>query len=502
MFKNRFAATAAIFLCGLCASAQDIRISLTGAPTVTEAALLESGTIPDFKEAIIEGNTRSFRTGTLWIEARGNRSKAESKPVLLPVVRIYTEASNPAPPVVYLAGGPGGSAINAVNADYMRPIFLDLLETRDVVLMDQRGTGRSRPRTLWVSREPLPLDIFTSYEAAREEIRERHKAAKASFEERGLDLSAYTNVEAAADLELLRRALGVEKIGLLGFSYGTHLALVTIRRYGDNLDRVAMAGVEGPDDTYKPPSIYDAQLDRISDVLRQDPAWAELLPDMKAAWKRILERAAEEPFEYEIERRGETVTLPVGPWGLKWIIRRDLGDTNDLPRFPNIFYDLLNGDGSALQFYVNRRYNEWGRGLSGMSLMTDISAGASPERIARVEEEAKTALFGNSMNFEYFDARDIWGYPDIGAEHREPIQSNVRALFISGTLDCQTPPKQTEAVRSGFPNSAHVIVKNAGHESTLPHPEVRALIKAFFEGEEIGDRTVEYPLNFDPPRNR
>jgi pimeloyl-ACP methyl ester carboxylesterase len=76
---------------------------------------------------------------------------------------------------------------------------------------------------------------------------------------------------------------------------------------------------------------------------------------------------------------------------------------------------------------------------------------------------------------------------------RKPIVSRLPALFISGSLDSNTPPYQAEEVRWGFPNSAHVIVENAGHESTLTLPETRKLMLDFLRGEDVSGRRIVAP---------
>jgi hypothetical protein len=89
--------------------------------------------------------------------------------------------------------------------------------------------------------------------------------------------------------------------------------------------------------------------------------------------------------------------------------------------------------------------------------------------------------------------------PDLGDTFRSPIVSPVRTLFLSGTLDWNTPPFQAEEVRWGFPNSTHIIVKNAGHEQILPHPDVLGAIARFLSGADVGDVTAGWPpLRFVP----
>jgi hypothetical protein len=88
---------------------------------------------------------------------------------------------------------------------------------------------------------------------------------------------------------------------------------------------------------------------------------------------------------------------------------------------------------------------------------------------------------------------------DLGDTFRSPIVSPVRTLFLSGTLDWNTPPFQAEEVRWGFPNSSHIIVRNAGHEQVLPHPDVLGAIARFLSGADVDDVTAGWPpLRFVP----
>ncbi len=434
----------------------------------------------------------------LWLETPLNRSKNNSDTVRLPVLRLKTRAESPGAPLVYLQGGPGDSAIMSQESFYLAPIITRALETRDVVLMDQRGVGRARPAAVFTTMAPLPESILLTEEIARAEFRKRYEAARKHFEQRGLDVSGFTSVEAADDLEVLRLALGVEKISLLGFSYGTHLALATLKRHGEHIARAILVGTEGLNETWKLPFTYDEQLEKLAKVVAADPVVGKVVPDMKASWARILERAKTEPYRVSLESRGKPVELPVGPFGLQWIVRRDLGDSNDLPVFPRMFYELERGDVTLLTQFVERRYVQSGQGVHGMATATDLASGATAERYAEIDRQAATALFGNTMNFPDYDVRDIWNAPDLGDAFRAPVETDVPTLFVSGTLDCQTPPEQAEAAREKFTDSAHLIVENAGHESLLPHAEVQEMIIAFLNGAKVDDQTLKFDLKFRP----
>ncbi|MGH9857928.1 MAG: alpha/beta fold hydrolase, partial [Acidobacteriota bacterium] len=317
------------------------------------------------------------------------------------------------------------------------------------------------------------------------------------FKKEGFDFNGYNTVESADDLNDLRIGLGAEKISLLGFSYGTHLALATVRRHASHLDSVVLIGTEGPNHGVKFPSTYDSQLRKLSDLAAQDPAIAAKVPDMVALLKKILARLEKEPITVTVQdqRTKQPVDLLIGKFGLQLMIRMDVGDRNDFPEFPALLYTIDKGDDSILKKYVEKRYNQFSRGVSGMYAMMELSSGATAERLARIEKETPGSILGKVTNFPEIDGA-IWGNPDLGDEYRSPIRTNTRTLFISGTLDSNTPPYQAEEVRWGFSNGIHISIDYAGHEDALPNEQVRAAIIDFFKGNNVRDVRI----SLGPPK--
>ena len=110
------------------------------------------------------------------LTVRENRSNPKSNLIELAFVRLKSTAEKPGYPVVYLDGGPGSSAINIARVpDYMRA-FTKLREVGDVILLDQRGVGRSKPNLTRLAAEPLPLDVFADSDVALRAYRERAAA--------------------------------------------------------------------------------------------------------------------------------------------------------------------------------------------------------------------------------------------------------------------------------------------------------------------------------------
>jgi pimeloyl-ACP methyl ester carboxylesterase len=144
------------------------------------------------------------------------------------------------------------------------------LAVSDVVLIDQRGVGDADLTWRWDG--PPPRSFFVHADSARRHSEELDRRALVAIRARGVDLAGYTTAESATDLDELRAALGIEKVSLLAFSYGTHLACAYLRRYDGHVENVVMFGLEGPDQTYKLPWAMDTQFRKLAPARRRGPA--------------------------------------------------------------------------------------------------------------------------------------------------------------------------------------------------------------------------------------
>lgn len=426
---------------------------------------------------------------------RENRTDPKTRLIELAFVRLKSTAERPGYPVVYLDGGPGSSAINIARIpDYMRA-FMKLREVGDVILLDQRGVGRSKPNLTRLATESLPPDMFANNDTALRVFKERTTAAANHFRGQGVDIQAYNTIESANDIDDLRKALGAEKLNLVGFSYGTHLGLACIRYHGANLNRVVSIGTEGPDHTNKLPFTSDTSLRRLAQLAATAPELEGKIPDLIGILREVLARFEKQPVTVQItdQRTKKPVEVSVGKSGLQFLIMRDLGDTNDLPIFPAWFYSMHQGDYSVLSRFVERRYNQFGSALPLMTIVMDASSGTSRARAARIQEEAKTALLGGMVNFPFPGIDDAVGNPDLGEKYRSAIRTSVPTLFISGTLDNNTPPFQADEVRRTFRQSTHLVIENAGHESMLVDARVQQTIVDYLRGADVSKTKIALP---------
>lgn len=427
-------------------------------------------------------------------ENRKNPNSAE-----IPIHFIRLKSNNPTPkaPVFYLEGGPGSSCTwQASNPRYLEN-WLPYLEIGDVILVDQRGTGAETERTLFIWQKELPKRLFVDAEAAQKHFTTMSEEALQVYKDKNVDLQGYTTIENANDLDALRQALGYPKISLFGFSYGTHLGQTYMKYYQDYVENAVLIGVEGFNDTFKLPMAMDLQLHKIALLSNNDPVVKQEVPDLVVLYKKVIEKMTTNPIEVEITSAltGAPLKVLVGTYGLNVILRIDIGDASDIPVLPRLLYSIDQGDYSLLQWFVQKRH-QMVYGIHGMSITMDAASGASPSRRARIKEENQKSLFKDVINVSTIKN---WPTPDLGEAFRTPLVTDIRTLFLSGTLDFNTPPYQAEQARWGYSNSHHIIVKNAGHEQIAYHPKAQETILRFLKGENVDDVIMSYPsLQFIP----
>lgn len=439
--------------------------------------------------------------GRLWVpEVRVPQVRlpvdAEVGTVELAFVRLPTRAADPGPPIVYLDGGPGGSGYGIARAPSYWPLFDGLRDVAEVILLSQRGTGLSSPNLACPLLAPLPADLFTTRARILEALLPEVEACADTWRGRGVALEGYTTVESSDDLESLRRALGADSLSLLGFSYGTHLGLTVIRRHGDRIHRAVLIGTEGPDDSYKLPSTADLQLRHLSALMAADPVAGAILPDLVAALDTLFRRLDREPLSLEIETRSGPRSIRLGGDGLRYLVRRDLGDTNDHPVWPPAFRMALDGDDRMLTRLAARRFNELA-GVPLMGILMDCASGTTAAKRARVAAETPSSRLGAMTNLWFPEVCRAVPEARLDDDFRSRFVSAVPTLFVSGTLDANTPPYQAHRAAWGWPNATHVVVDRAGHEALMPWPPAQRLIVDFFRGVDVRGRTLDpLPLEF------
>lgn len=423
-----------------------------------------------------------------------NRKNPKSRLIEITFVRFKSTSANPQSPIVYLAGGPGSSGIAAAQGARF-PMFMALREVADVIALDQRGVGYSRPNLLCRETLDAPLDKALSEAEYLQIGIERSKSCAKRFIDEGVDLTGYNTIENSDDLEDLRKALGTEKINLVGISYGTHLGLTTLKRHGKIINKAILAGIEGLDHTYKSPLNTQLQLQAIANEIKADAELSQTIPDFLALIKRVLDNLEKNPQTVEVidPRTSQKVKITLGKTDLQILTASVLGDTPTISQLPAIYYAMDKGDFTIpAQQILGFRKRFLG---SAMMFMMDCASGISKKRFNQIEKEAENTLLGKKIDFPFPKICEAWNQNDLGDNFRASFKTNVPTLFISGTLDGRTPVSNAEETRQGFSNSQHLIIERAGHSDDLwiSSPKIVESMLAFLKGEKITNLRITLP---------
>ncbi len=433
------------------------------------------------------------------LKVRENRASNSPRWIELAFVRIPTTINRPGPPIVWLSGGPGVSGTADLNTPALQ-LFLELRRLGDVIVLDQRGTGFSVPRLDCPGSLRFPFEVAIERRSAIESLESAARACAQRWRAEGIDLSAYNVRESAEDIEELRLALGAAKLRLLAGSWGTHLALAAIRAHGNGLERAALLGVVGPDHLYGSPADVEAQLVEISRIAKRDAAVTKGIPDLLEAVRGALERLRREPRTVELATRdGGSLRIAVGAFELAWYTRSLLTSQETISHLPALLAALKAGDFRELAAAAARW--RFAPAPPASVFAARCASGASPARLVRIDRESKSAVLGETTSYAEEGVCRAFGVSPLPDSFRAAVVSELPTLFVSGTLDSDTPEENAIEVSRGFPNAERLRVEGAPH-ALLGFEDfaTRGAIVRFFEGRHLrAPRVALSPIVFERP---
>ena len=444
--RGLIAALCAYVLCG-CAS-----VSRTAAPPTLALAPCN-----------IAGAPGPVRCGALVVPEDG--SKPGGRTISLSVVMVPSSGDRTLPPLYMLDGGPGIAATDA--AEFWTTAGSIHRRHRDIVLVDQRGTGHSAPLNCALNfYDPLSPVLDAA------EVRLCRERLSVSA-----DLVAYSTAAAVEDLDAVRAAFRHEKIDLIGLSYGTRMAQQYLRAHPDRVRAVALLGTLTPGENL-PLSFSlaaDAVLRRLAEECARDPECQEAIPDpfadIAALRGRFETGAVLAPFA------GRTVEITNGPF---WeAVRGQLTTTATQRRLPWLLHEAAQGRFEPLLAETTGQPDHGSNGL-----LLSVSC---PEDTLRIVAEDLAALsgtvFGSYRVRQQLEACKAWGLPPLDAPPRTFVGDDVPVLLMAGDMDAVTPIQWARDVAAHLPRSRVVVIPELGHfPDGLDHMECYdQIIAQFFE---------------------
>lgn len=407
-------------------------------------------------------------------------------------------ASEPSGRAVFqIAGGPGGSAVNQTG---LIPGYLpDLSKHFDLVYVDARGTGASG----YLDCSGGYPDTQAQWEACGAE----HAADP---------LDHYMSVDAAHDLDLVRRRMGYERIGLRAGSYGTRLALEYLRQHADGAGAVVLDGVVPTDDDFFGllAKQFDLGIEWLVADCAADPACLAVAPDVGAdlaSWRAAV-AASPRPIE-----AGGSSTVEDEPTFLE-ALEVTLYDASLRFRVPRAIHTALAGDHAGWNSVLSDIYGVTIEDPTAAS----ATAAAAPSAVARprlppehrpaatrgasyvspavwmavvcaemlpnagglgaLEAATAAQTWPSGRALVYAHACASWNVTPLSAELLAPVAVDAPVLALSGALDLKTPPAAGAHAAASLPGATHLVVPYTFH-GTLTQPCVAAIMTAYFEAD-------------------
>jgi len=399
--------------------------------------------------------TASARCGTLSVPE--NPGAPDGRQLELAFAVLPARASTALPdPVAFLAGGPGQSARDMLPL--MRGPLNELNRKRDLIFLDQRGTGGSNAlECTFEEQGELWLEPDWS------ELNRQLEACLAEWDAR---VEFYTTTEAAADLDALRRAYGIERYNLIGGSYGTRLAQVYLRNYPEHVRSVVLDGVVptrlalGSEHAM----MLDRALDKVFTSCSRDEKCAEAFPDLDNAFEALKARYRDggEDIVVTHPRTGQGIDMRFTRDQLAAALRFLAYGPESQMMIPYLVHEAANTGSperlASQAMIVTDRMNDM------IAIGLNFSVGCSEDWPAWPDQpDQSQTLLGDSMTEVYDQVCEWWPAGEAPADFHEPFDSESPILLMSGELDPVTPPSYGEEAAEQFSNSKHLVADGRGH---------------------------------------
>jgi pimeloyl-ACP methyl ester carboxylesterase len=420
-----------------------------------------------------------------------NPDAPNGRKIELFVARVPAISLNKKPdPLFLIAGGPGTSAVDLYTS--ASGPFERIRRERDIILLDQRGTGRSHRLDCKYDNQDLLArfddeDVGPATEKCRDEL-----AAKS-------DLRFYTTSIAVRDLDHMRRLLGYERINLYGGSYGTRVAQHYARRYPDATRALILDGVIDPATVLGPAIAIDAEraLERILARCSASADCARAFPDSLADYRALRTRLAAAPAQVTIaDSDGSQRGFGFGVRHLSAVLR--LASYNDAQAalLPLSLHLAASGDNFTP---LANQFRVFARMLNETFAFGMHNAVACSEDTPLIDDATldRARLGATHMGAEavqqLLEACSKWPKGVVDPDLHEPLTSKAAALLLSGADDPVTPPEYATLAQRGFADSRHVIVAGHGH-GQIGAPCIDRIMASFIvagSAKELDVRCVE-----------
>ncbi len=394
------------------------------------------------------------------LEVPEDRSKPAGRRIALHVAVLPANTLSPKPdPLFILAGGPGQAAS---SLGPFAALLNDVRATRDIVLIDQRGTGRSAPLACKALAPDGQLEA-----AVETDPLPRASACAQELAARGVDAAQYTTSAWVADLDAARQALGYSRVNLWGGSYGTRVALEYLRRYPQRVRSVVLDGVTPPGlvITLDVWPTRELALDRVLAACAAAATCRTGHPNLGAALGALERALGDGGHDYDIPdpRTGVPHRVRLTFPAVLALLQPLLYSPEGAAMLPEVIDRAAAGDFGPLAATTSLSAADTASQLNAALHFSVTCAEDVPRITPASRERAVARMRAPELVRNVIAVCDLWPKGTLPADFGAPVTSDVPVLLLSGGLDPVTPPAHGDEVLRTLKNGKHIIAPGYGH---------------------------------------
>jgi len=363
-------------------------------------------------------------------------------------------------PIVPVAGGPGQGSVEFYAA--MEGAFEPLRRNRDILLVDQRGTGQS-------ARMDCPIDDDVILFETEFSIADTVEFIGECLEDLPHDPRYFTTSVAVTDLEAVRVALGYSALNIYGVSYGTRVAQHFARRYPEATRTVVIDGVVPPQITLGPEIATESQkaVNTILARCAEDAACNERFPGIEATFERIVAELRAAPVDVAVPHpsTGRMESISFGEGQFAGAVRLLAYNPTSIALLPLFIHEAGEGNWAPLsaQYLLTalQMSDALALGMHNAVMCTEDMPFLDKSAI---DYDGIEASYMGSFQLETLEAICAsWPAGPIDDDFKTPLATDLPVLLLSGDADPITPPRYAELAAVDFGNATHLVGKHQGH---------------------------------------
>jgi pimeloyl-ACP methyl ester carboxylesterase len=407
-----------------------------------------------------------------------DHSKAQGKTLKLAIATLKSARPNNNPPLVYLAGGPGGGAIDGIEG-FTSSVFPDrrLADARDIIFIDQRGTGFSQPNLKCGEASDIQRKYLSQpyTKQAEQEIIASYGACRDRLLKEGVNLAVYNSAQNAADIEAMRLALKLDKIDLYGVSYGSRLALTIMRDFPQGIRSVIITSILPlqADVASEQGISFNNALEEFFKTCEADATCNRKTPDLRDTFDKAYTQLKTKPVTIPVTNLADNSKLDLyvdGEVFLTAVYYALFAGVLFLPQLPNLITATARGVYDPLGFVFGGLILPTIDSVSyGMYHSTQCAEEYSFSSPAKSRASYQNLLLPiKETGVDDFDSSfaicQLWNVPKSPPIENQPVKSDIPTFIINGKFDPITPPVYGQEAAKTLSKSTVVTLPNTGHD--------------------------------------